>query len=350
MPPPSPTPPRPDRRGRRNWPALERRRMRGLAGRWSPLHGGRCGGGPGRRRASCGSLARRVAGGDLFRRHPGRGPGRPRPAGAARDRLGRGTGSRPPSCWTRRSLGDPRRPTSTTRCTCSRKRGRDRSKRRTWCCFSRTRSRGWPSSGSWRRWAAGQRCGLCRGGRLRSRTARRAGLGRSARRRGGTLGVVVPGGAAGGDRLGSAGAGSRAPWLRIGECRSRWVDELGGEPALDWVRRQLGLSASAAIEPHLDRLTVRLRPSSSARDEEGVDARRGRPWPTSSATSSDSTRSAERSRCPPGSNRAGSWPSRCPIRTMPGRVCGWPRRGCRLRQVRGPEGSCRARDAALHVG
>jgi hypothetical protein len=43
---------------------------------------------------------------------------------------------------------------------------------------------------------------------------------------GGTLGVVLPGGAAGGGRLGSAGATRFAsPWLRIGECRSRWIDD-----------------------------------------------------------------------------------------------------------------------------
>ena len=79
---------------------------------------------------------------------------------------------------------------------------------------------------------------------------------------GGTLGVVLPGGAAGGRRLGFAGATRFAsPWLQVGDCRSRWVDELDGEPALDWVRRQLGLGVSDSVEPHLDRLMVRLRSS-----------------------------------------------------------------------------------------
>lgn len=88
---------------------------------------------------------------------------------------------------------------------------------------------------------------------------------------GGTLGVVLPGGAAGGSRVGCAGATRFAsPWLRIGECRSRWVDELEGEPALDWVRRQLGLETSAPVEPHLDRLTVRVRPASAATDGESI--------------------------------------------------------------------------------
>ncbi|MEM9176189.1 MAG: FIST C-terminal domain-containing protein [Myxococcota bacterium] len=84
---------------------------------------------------------------------------------------------------------------------------------------------------------------------------------------GGTLGVIVPGGAAGGRRLGAAGATRFAsPWLRIGQCRSRWVDELEGEPALDWVRRQLGLEAQEAVEPHLDRLMVRLRSTPAEAD------------------------------------------------------------------------------------
>lgn len=86
---------------------------------------------------------------------------------------------------------------------------------------------------------------------------------------GGTLGVVLPGGAAGGKRLVSASATRFAsPWLRIGQCRSRWIDELDGEPALDWVRRQLGLEVAAPIEPHLDRLTVRVRPAAPGRGGE----------------------------------------------------------------------------------
>ncbi|MBB82724.1 MAG: hypothetical protein CL931_02815 [Deltaproteobacteria bacterium] len=81
----------------------------------------------------------------------------------------------------------------------------------------------------------------------------------------GTLGLVVPRGNEGGTALATAGATRFAsPWLRIGMCRSRWIDELEGEPALDWVRRQLGLGPAAPVEPHLDRLMVRLR---AARDE-----------------------------------------------------------------------------------
>lgn len=79
---------------------------------------------------------------------------------------------------------------------------------------------------------------------------------------GGTLGLIVPGGAGpDGARLAAAGATRFAsPWLEIGQCRSRWVDVLDGEPALDWVRRQLGLGEADPVEPYLDRLMVRLRP------------------------------------------------------------------------------------------
>jgi len=78
---------------------------------------------------------------------------------------------------------------------------------------------------------------------------------------GGTVGLIVPGGAGPARaRLGAAGATRFAsPWLEIGDCRSRWVDELDGEPALDWVRRQLGLADGDPVERHLDRLMVRLR-------------------------------------------------------------------------------------------
>lgn len=50
-----------------------------------------------------------------------------------------------------------------------------------------------------------------------------------------------------------------SPWLEITKSRPRWIDELEGERPLDWVRRQLGLEQSAAIEPHLDRLLARVR-------------------------------------------------------------------------------------------
>lgn len=61
-------------------------------------------------------------------------------------------------------------------------------------------------------------------------------------------------------RIRCAGASrSASPWLEITRCRERWVDTLDAEPALDWVRRQLGLESRAPIEPFLDRLLVRTR-------------------------------------------------------------------------------------------
>jgi len=80
---------------------------------------------------------------------------------------------------------------------------------------------------------------------------------------GATLGLVVPGGSGRSHaRVGAAGATRFAsPWLEIGDCRARWVDELDGEPALEWVRRQLGLERGDSVEPYLDRLMVRLRPT-----------------------------------------------------------------------------------------
>lgn len=112
---------------------------------------------------------------------------------------------------------------------------------------------------------------------------------------GGTLGLILPGfeGAAttsaapdGIERVGGSRAAS--PWLRVGRARSRWVDELDGEPALDWVRRQLGLEASDPVEPHLDRLLIRCAPVSRCVEGEpeapleyveryvvGIDAQRG---------------------------------------------------------------------------
>ncbi len=89
---------------------------------------------------------------------------------------------------------------------------------------------------------------------------------------------------------------SASPWLEITKCRPRWIDELDGEPALDWVRRQLGLEAEDAIEPHLDRLLARVRKRSAAgADHEsgscderyivGLDNRRGSlSWPGSFAS------------------------------------------------------------------
>lgn len=107
------------------------------------------------------------------------------------------------------------------------------------------------------------------------------------------IGLFIPAGS-GGDprRVGQAGATrSASPWLEITRCRRRWIDELDGEPALDWVRRQMGLDEQALIEPYLDRLLARVRlraatPDSSDDDDYeeryviGLDARRGSfSWP-----------------------------------------------------------------------
>jgi len=83
---------------------------------------------------------------------------------------------------------------------------------------------------------------------------------------GGTLALIVPEGAgAMGCRLAQA-SGSRfaSPWLRVGACRNRWIDELDEEPPLDWIRRQLGLEKDAPVAPFLDRLLVRIRPWNGA--------------------------------------------------------------------------------------
>ncbi|MEZ4355815.1 MAG: FIST C-terminal domain-containing protein [Myxococcota bacterium] len=56
------------------------------------------------------------------------------------------------------------------------------------------------------------------------------------------------------------GTRAASPWLEVTGCRPRWIDGLEEEPALDWVRRQLGLEPGDPVEPHLDRLLVRIRP------------------------------------------------------------------------------------------
>jgi small ligand-binding sensory domain FIST len=83
---------------------------------------------------------------------------------------------------------------------------------------------------------------------------------------GALIGLFVPGAAVDADqaapppRVRAAFASrSASPWLEITSCRARWVDTLDGERPLDWIRRQLGLSAGSPIEPHLDRLLVRTR-------------------------------------------------------------------------------------------
>jgi small ligand-binding sensory domain FIST len=76
------------------------------------------------------------------------------------------------------------------------------------------------------------------------------------------VGLRFPGGFDGGgpvSRVECAGATRLAsPWLEITACRPHWIDSLEGEPPVDWIRRQLGLSDEAAVEPHLDRLLVRI--------------------------------------------------------------------------------------------
>jgi small ligand-binding sensory domain FIST len=84
---------------------------------------------------------------------------------------------------------------------------------------------------------------------------------------GSLLGVFVPAGGAivgseiGGDARVRRATGTReaSPWLDITQCRERWVDGLDEEPALDWVRRQLGLDPDSPIEPQLGRLLARVR-------------------------------------------------------------------------------------------
>ena len=95
---------------------------------------------------------------------------------------------------------------------------------------------------------------------------------------GATLGLWLTGGASDA-RLARASASRRAsPWLEIGRCRERWVDTLDGEPALDWLRRQLGLDAEDPVEPLLDRLLVRIGEAGRGWIEHyvvGIDPRRG---------------------------------------------------------------------------
>lgn len=110
---------------------------------------------------------------------------------------------------------------------------------------------------------------------------------------GAMVGLFIPASSTGdSSRVERAGATrSASPWLEITKCRPRWIDELDGEPALDWVRRQMGLDEETPIEPFLDRLLARVRlraaPADSAGDGEyeeryviGLDARRGAfSWP-----------------------------------------------------------------------
>ena len=92
---------------------------------------------------------------------------------------------------------------------------------------------------------------------------------------GATVGLYLPGGAAGGVKGASPlvrAQGSRfaSPWLEISQARGRWVDSLEGESPLDWARRQLGLGANERVEPFLDRLLVRVRDGSDGADAPDV--------------------------------------------------------------------------------
>ena len=115
---------------------------------------------------------------------------------------------------------------------------------------------------------------------------------------GALIGLYVPAAGANDESVVRAASGSRSasPWLEISRSRPRWIDELDAEPALDWVRRQLGLDSAAVITPHLDRLLARVRrPQSSGAGEGalpyeeryivGLDERRGSfSWPGTFAT------------------------------------------------------------------
>ncbi len=107
---------------------------------------------------------------------------------------------------------------------------------------------------------------------------------------GATLGLLIPGRAGSAPvssgavrpRVRRAGASRRASdWLEVSDCRSPWIDRLEGEPSLVWVRRQLGLTPDAPVEPHLDRLLVRVRGRGAGdadfdeRDVVGLDHHRG---------------------------------------------------------------------------
>lgn len=88
---------------------------------------------------------------------------------------------------------------------------------------------------------------------------------------GASLGLILPGtrdpGVQGwaSEAIRTAGASRAAsPWLQVTAGRGRWVDALDDEPALDWVRRQLGLDAGEPVEPYLDRLLVRLSDATEA--------------------------------------------------------------------------------------
>ena len=88
---------------------------------------------------------------------------------------------------------------------------------------------------------------------------------------GATVGLLAPGGVEPGAPRVRCASGSRfaSPWLEISACRERWIDGLEGEPPLDWVRRQLGLSEAQSLEPHLHRLLVRLRDAGAGPAEAG---------------------------------------------------------------------------------
>jgi small ligand-binding sensory domain FIST len=107
---------------------------------------------------------------------------------------------------------------------------------------------------------------------------------------GGLIGIVVPGraDASGVSSLVRTAGATRAAssWLGVTSCRSRWIDRLEGDFALQRLRRELALDPREPLEPYLGRLLVRVRRAGGhsnvapdeAHDEEryivGVDDRR----------------------------------------------------------------------------
>lgn len=80
---------------------------------------------------------------------------------------------------------------------------------------------------------------------------------------GAALGLALPrrSGRAGGALDLEQAIGSRfaSPWLEVSRVRGVWIEEIEAEPALTWLRRQLGLEAGEPLEPWLDRFLIRLR-------------------------------------------------------------------------------------------
>ncbi len=93
------------------------------------------------------------------------------------------------------------------------------------------------------------------------------------RESGAALGLFLPrrSGAAGGALDLEQAIGSRfaSPWLEVSRARGVWIEEIEAEPALTWLRRQLGFDASEPLETWLDRFLIRVRVAE--RGEEAVE-------------------------------------------------------------------------------